>query len=172
MLTAVFAGCGTKKTNVGGDTTGTKASTTAKVTEDVEEDNVDEEIEDTDEDPNASGDDDAMETVAKDTIDFTANPDIVVDDTSPFEEWTIDMLLTPELFQGSDIPDDRDYGGYEFNVLADTTNVNYEFIEQSDGDLIKEAVINRQQWIEEYVGIDFVLTETLGGYGKNIKDRS
>ena len=64
------------------------------------------------------------------------------------------MLLTPELFQGSDIPDDRDYGGYEFNILADTTNVNYEFIDQSDGDLIKDAVINRQQWIEEYVGLD------------------
>ena len=164
MLTAVFAGCGTKKTNVGGDTTGTKASTTAKVTEDVEEDNVDQELEDTDEDPDANGDDDTRETVAKDTIDFTANPDISVDTDSIYEELTIEQLLTPELFEGSDIPESRDYGGYEFNLLADTVCSPYEFMSDSDGELIKDAVANRQNYIEEYLGIKFVLTEMYGGY--------
>ena len=162
MVMAVFVGCGTKKTNLGGNSDGTK-ETTVGTTADAEQDDSDPNEDDESDEEDSESESD--ELVSKDTIDFTANPDIVVNDTSPFEEWTIDMLLTPELFQGSDIPDDRDYGGYEFNVLADTTNVNYEFIDQSDGDLIKDAVINRQQWIEEYVGIDFVLTETLGGYG-------
>lgn len=73
-------------------------------------------------------------------------------------------MLDPDNFEGSDIPDDVDYGGYEFNVLADVTNVAYEFIKESDGDIIKEAVINRQEWIEGYVGIKFKFVETVGGY--------
>lgn len=138
MITAVFVGCGKKKADVGGDSDDNAQATTAQTT---------------------------VETTAETKdFDFGVNADVTVNDTSIYDDMTIPDLLDPENFQGSDIPEDRDYGGYKFKILADTTNVNYEFIEESDGELISDAVINRQTHIEEYVGIDFVLTELLGGY--------
>ena len=158
MLMATMVGCSTKETDLDGDSKSTK-NTTAATSAYADEKDPDPETESESE---SKSELDAA--VSKDTIDLTANPDVVVDDTSPYEELTIEQLLTPELFQGSDIPDDRDYGGYEFKVLADTVCSGHEFIAESDGTLIKDAVINRQEWIEEYVAIDFALTEMYGGY--------
>ena len=161
MLTAVFAGCGTKKTNVGGDTTDTKASTVATTTlEDDAEDEIDEEIEESEED--IEEEDENTRTPI--SIDYTANTDIEFNDTVATDIMTLEQILNPENFEGSDIPDEVDYEGYEFKVLADTVNVGYEFIEKSDGDIVKDAVINRQEWIEQYVGISFTIIEHLGGY--------
>ena len=140
-ITASFAGCQKKKTSIDDETTDTVGETTVETTEGEDE-----------------------EEESKD-LNFGTDSSVIVDDTSIYDELTIEQLLQPENFQGSDIPDDRDYHGYEFKVLTDTTNVRYEFVAESDGELIKDAVINRQNWIEEYVNIDFVLTETLGGYG-------
>lgn len=161
MVMAVFVGCGTKKTNLGGNSDGTK-ETTVGTTADAEGDDSDPDKDDESDDANTENTDDE-ETETK-NLDFGTDANVTVDDTSIYDELTIDQLLTPELFQGSDIPEDRDYEGYDFKVLADTTNVNYEFISESDGELIKDAVINRQNWIEEYIAINFVLTEMYGGY--------
>lgn len=140
MIAAVFVGCAKKNTDITDDSDDDAVTTVAETT---------------------------AETTEEETknLDFGVNTDVTVDDTSIYDELTIEQLLTPELFQGSDIPEDRDYGGYEFKVLADTCNVGYEFIAESDGELIKEAVINRQNYIEEYLGIDFTLIEVEGGYG-------
>ena len=158
MLMATMVGCSTKKTNLGSDSSGTKNTTAATSTD------ADEEDPDTETESESESESELDAAISKDTIDLTANPDITVDDTSPYEELTIEQLLDPDSFQGSDIPDDRDYGGYEFKVLSDTLCSRFEFVSQSDGDLIKDAVINREKWIEEYVGIEFIVSEMEGGY--------
>ena len=157
MLTAVLASCNNKSVSLGDETSskGTEAKTTK---EDLDEE------EDFDSEVDKEDDSEGESTSEQISIDYTANTDIGFDDTTIYDEMTLEQILNPENFEGSDIPDDRDYGGYEFKVLADITNVGYEFIGQSDGDIVKEAVINRQKWIEEYVGIEFSLVEIIGGY--------
>lgn len=157
MLTAVLASCNNKSVSLGDEISskGTEAKTTKEDLD--EEDDFDSEV---DKEDGSEGE----STREQISIDYTANTDIGFDDTTIYDELTLEQILNPENFEGSDIPDDRDYGGYEFKVLADTVNVGYEFIEQSDGDIVKDAVINRQKWIEEYVGIEFDLVEVIGGY--------
>ena len=157
MLTAVLASCNNKSVSLGDETSskGTEAKTTKEDLD--EEEDFDSEVDKEDGSEGGS-------TREQISIDYTANTDIGFDDTTIYDELTLEQILNPENFEGSDIPDDRDYGGYEFKVLADTVNVGYEFIEQSDGDIVKDAVINRQKWIEEYVGIEFDLVEVIGGY--------
>ena len=137
MIIAVFVGCGKKKATIDDETSpdANVAETTTAETE-----------------------------TRANPFGGTADPAVSVDLTSPDDDKSIPELLDPENFEGADIPDDRDYGGYKFNVLCDTSNVNKEFLAESDGELIKDAVIARQNYIEEFVAIDFALTETLGGY--------
>ena len=163
MIMAVFVGCGKKKTNIADETSEktTEAKTTSEKTTEAKTTMVKD-----DEEENTEG----ATTRPSISIDYTANTDITFDDTTIYDEMTIEQLLKPENFEGSDIPDDRDYGGYEFKVLVDEVNFRYEFLDQSDGDIVKEAVINRQKWIEEYVGIDFVFNEMYGGYGSTMND--
>ena len=156
MITAVFVGCSSKKTNLGGESDGTK-DTTASTTADTKKD---------DSAPSEDSEDesDSKEDSETEEISFATDTNVVVDDTSKYEDYTLEDLLKPENFQGSDIPEDRDYGGYEFKVLADSLISAGEFLEESDGDIVKDAIINCQKWIEEYVGIDFVFTPLYGGY--------
>ena len=141
MTAAVFTGCAKKKSSLDDETSDATAATTVDTT------------------------DEKSESEAKsDDLEFDTDTSVVVDDTSIYDELTIEQLLKPENFQGSDIPEERDYGGYEFKVLADSLISHTEFLSESDGTLIKDALINRQEWIEEYISIDFVLTELYGGY--------
>jgi len=168
MVLAVFAGCGKKNTDIAG---GTSADTTESVetTTDTEEETPGDETttagdDDDDGTTTTAGDDEEEEESTTLDDEFTGDEDLPVDDTSIFDDMTIEDLLKPENFIGSDIPEDVDFGGYTFNMLVDTTNYNKEFVAESDGDLIKDAVVSRQDYIEEYVGIDFAFTETTGGY--------
>ena len=164
MVMAVFAGCQKRKTNLGGDTTDTKAQTTASTTLDEDPD---------EEDPDAPGEDDETdetedseeETRGPDPFEMSANTDVVINDSNELDTAAITDILNPDYHEGANIPDDRDYDGYAFTVLCDTTNVRTEFIAESDGTLIKDAVIQRQEYIEDFLNIDFVLVETDGGYG-------
>jgi len=170
MVLGVLVGCGKKDSGAGisasmsdkpvetstgeeeessvGTTAGTEKGdgTTVDNTEDSEEEESTTETEDEDNDESV--------------------PDLVVNDTSIYDDMTIEDLLNPDNFQGSDIPEDVDYGGYTFNLLADTSNSlrEKEFVAESDGDLVKDAVVNRQEFIEEYVGIDFNVEDFAGGY--------
>jgi len=85
-------------------------------------------------------------------------------DSSIYDDMNIEELLNPNKFQGSDIYSSIDYNNYNFKILLDNTNSNKEFILESDGELIKDSLINRQEYVEEYLGISFAFTETLGGY--------
>ncbi|MBR6680309.1 MAG: hypothetical protein IKL59_03515 [Clostridia bacterium] len=154
MITAVFVGCGKKKTPLGND--GTKDTTVGTT--------ADNEVDDTDEDDSSNDDNTENEQTETKDLNFSADTNVEVDVTSPLDDLPIEELLKPENFPGTSIPDDRDYGGYTFNVLGDTNNYQREFVTESDGDIIKDALIDRQQHIEEFLNIDFVITETEGGY--------
>ncbi|MBR6680090.1 MAG: hypothetical protein IKL59_02395 [Clostridia bacterium] len=65
----------------------------------------------------------------------------------------------------SDIHEDIDYGGYDFVVLADDTVMNREFLENSNGELVKDTIVMRQEYVEEFLGIKFHLVVLEGGYG-------
>ena len=151
MLASVFVGCSAKKTDLGDGTTDTKAVTKAQTTPEDEDEDVDTPDEDLDDNDGDAEDSEA--TNGSDEIDMSANPDFTVDDTSIYEKLTIKDLLKPENFEGSDIPDSVDYGGYEFRLLADSYLSHMEFVAQSDGDIIKDAVISRQNFVEEYYSI-------------------
>ena len=158
MVTAVFVGCQKKRTPLGGDSTkDTTASTTADTTNDddaVDPDTEDDETDDTDSD-----------TKGPNPFEQSANTDVTFEATDPLDTAPIDVILDPNTHEGADIEDSRDYDGYSFTVLCDTTNVRLEFIAESDGELIKDAVIQRQDYIEQFLNIDFNLVETQGGYG-------
>ena len=160
MVIPMLAACGGKKAAVDDETSAkaTKATTTLsdEDDEDVDDTEADEEDEEYEEDE--------ADTKVEISIDYTANTDIVFEDTTIYDEMTLDQLRNPENFEGSDIPESRDYGGYQFNILADDFNVDYEFCDQSDGDIVKESVIDRQYWISEYVGIEFIITPINAGY--------
>ena len=160
MVLPILAGCSTKTTNLGGDTSekATEAKTT--IEDDGEEDTEESESESVTEEEEEEEENSRTPI----SIDYTANTDIEFVDTTIYDDMTLEQLRDPENFEGSDIPEDRDYDGYQFNVLADDFNVDYEFCEQSDGDIIKEAVIDRQNWISEYVGIEFVISPIKAGY--------
>ena len=159
MVLPILAGCSTKTTNLGGDTS--EKATEAKTT--IEDDGEEDTEESETETEETEGDEEDT-TRTPISIDYTANTDIEFNDTTIYDHMTLEQLRDPENFEGSDIPEDRDYDGYQFNVLADDFNVDYEFCEQSDGDIIKEAVIDRQNWISEYVGIEFVISPIKAGY--------
>jgi len=96
---------------------------------------------------------------------YTPSTDIAEDTTDIYyEDLIIEEFPLPDSFQGSDIPEDVDYGGYGFKVLVDTNNFDKEFVTQTDGDLLKDALYNRQEFIEDYVNISFNLNEVDGGY--------
>ena len=158
MVTAVFVGCQKKRTPLGGDSTkDTTASTTADTTNDddaVDRDTDDDETDDTDSD-----------TKGPNPFEQSANTDVTFEATDPLDTAPIDVILDPNIHEGANIEDSRDYDGYVFTVLCDTTNVNKEFIAESDGELIKDRLIDRQNYIEEFLNIDFNLVETQGGYG-------
>lgn len=144
MVLAVFAGCGKKKTNADDETSdGAKAETTTAAVED-EGDGDDE-----------GGDDDDDEEI-------TVAPGL--DTGSQYDDMSMVDLLDENNFIGADIPEDRDYGGYQFQLLADTTNVNKEFLAESDGDVVKDGVVARQEYIEQFVNITINITEAEGGY--------
>lgn len=76
---------------------------------------------------------------------------------SPFDP------LDPNNFEGADIPEDVDYGGYKFSILADNTLVGKEFIEESNRSIMQDALILRQEYIEDFVGIEFDIIKSNGG---------
>ena len=162
MVMAVFVGCSTKKTNVG-ETSETKPKATAGTTLEDEEDNEDLDTEADDDD-----DDDYIdeEETTKD-LDFSFETDtnVIVDGTSKDDGKTVPELLNPDNFIGvDDKVKELDFEGYSFNILGDTNNYQKEFITESDGDLVKDALIERQTWVEETLGITITITETEGGY--------
>ena len=141
MITAVFAGCKKKKTTLDDESSETPSE--AETTTEAKDDD---------------------ETEGPNPFDQTADPNVTFDDTNYMDTMDMTDLLNPDMHEGADIPADRDYDGYTFTVLCDVTNMNKEFIAESDGELIKDAVIQRQEYIEEFVNIDFNLVETEGGY--------
>ena len=160
MIMAVLAGCSAKKTNLGDDSSESTTKVTASTTLSDDDDTVDRNDDETD--GKSNGDEDDSEST--EAFSFETDTSVIVDDTSKYEHLTLEQLLQPENFEGSDIPDNRDYGGYQFHVLADSLISAGEFLDSSDGNIVHDAIINRQQWIEEYVGIDFVFTDLYGGY--------
>lgn len=163
MVMAVFVGCSSKKTNLGGDTTDTKAQTTAAPDDDDDAEDPDSEEESDDEDPDAT--EDENETTKDLDFSFETDSNVHVDLTSPNENLTVEEIFDPEKFQGvDDIIKELDFEGYSFNILGDTSNYTKEFLTESDGDIVKDAIIERQTWVEETLGIDIVITETEGGY--------
>ena len=168
MLATVFAGCSKKKPNLG-EASDTKAETKARTTfeeEDIEGESPDEDFQDEEE---ITEDDSEEESSEKMTLNDT-NPDFTrdgeVQDTREEDDWTIEELLDPKNHEGSDIPDDRDYEGYEFKLLVDVGGGGgmAEFLPESDGDLVKDKVIERREMIEEYLGISIKTIEFRGGY--------
>ena len=147
MVLAVFVGCGKKKkTNLDDETTPEAAATTP------------------------AGDEE--ETTEKMTINETNEDfgkDGEVNDTNELDDKDIAWLLDPNNHEGSDIPEDRDYGGYTFTILADSNTGNKiaqcEFLAEADGDLIKDKVVERREMIEAYVGVTLNIVEAEGGYG-------
>ncbi len=168
MLATVFAGCSKKNTNLG-ETSDTKAETKAKTTfeeEDLEGESPDEDFQDEEE---ITEDDSEEESSEKMTLNET-NPDFTrdgeVQDTREEDDWTIAELLDPKNHEGSNIPDDRDYEGYEFKLLVDIGGGGMltEFRPESDGDLVKDKINERTKMIEEYLGVSINLIEFQGGY--------
>ena len=143
MVLAVFVGCGKKGTGADDETSNDAPAETTTAADDG------------DNDDDAQGDDDDDEEVS-------VAPGL--DTGSIYDDMSMTDLFDPENFIGSDIPDSRDYGGYQFQLLGDTTNVNLEFLAESDGDIVKDAVVERQEYIEEFLNITINITETEGGY--------
>lgn len=144
MIATVFVGCGKKKANLEDDATSDGEVTTAETTtEETEKQTLNE----TNEDYNKDG---------------------VINDTAEADTWSIDYILNPDNWEGSDVPEDVDYGGYDFKVLADSNTSNkisqYEFLVESDGELIKDKVQERKEYVEEYLGVEFNIVEFDGGY--------
>ena len=141
MVVAVFVGCKKKKTNLDDATSDVEAATTTAETEKMTLNNTNEDF----------------------------DKDGEVNDTDPMDELTIADILNPDTWEGSDVPEDVDYGGYDFKVLADSNTANNisqcEFLVVPDGDLIKEKVHARKEYVEEYLGINFNIVEYSGGYG-------
>ena len=144
MVMAVFAGCKKKKTNLDEETSDDAATTAETTTEETERETLD---------------------LGETNADFGKDGD--VNDTAEADSWSIEYILNPDNWEGSDVSEDVDYGGYTFTVLADTSNnvSQNEFLVVSDGDLIKDKVAERKQYVEEYLGIEFNIVEFDGGYG-------
>ena len=141
MILPILISCGTKNSNTDTDTSDTTEASTTLDTSDTDDEPQSEHT-DNDSDQN----DEALDTGSK------------------YDDMTIADLLDPNNFEGADIPEDRDYGGYKFNVLADSLIASGEFLKESDGELVKDAIVERQTYIEDFVNIDFVFTELYGGY--------
>ena len=83
--------------------------------------------------------------------------------TSEFDSMDIAQLLDPSKHQGSNL-NYVNYRGYNFTILGDTTNASREFPLYSNGDLVTDAVINRQEYVEKRIGVDIQVIEMAGGY--------
>ena len=58
---------------------------------------------------------------------------------------------------------DVNYGGKEFNILC-RTEMSYEFDVEQDGDIVNDAVYERNRNVEERFGVDFNYHEVNGGW--------
>ena len=85
-----------------------------------------------------------------DASDQTSAPTDVTDDAG-----------TTELAVRENLPD-KDYGGYEFRVLMRCTPVwtKEMFVDEATGDVVDDAVYNRNQAVSERFGVSFKLIES------------
>ena len=58
---------------------------------------------------------------------------------------------------------DVNYGGKEFNILC-RTEMSYEFDVEQDGDIVNDAVYERNRSVEERFGVDFNYHKVNGGW--------
>ena len=111
-------------------------------------------------------------TTTASTTDTETLPDTETETELESESESVPITITdPPHFPGHypdypshDIPDDRDYGGYEFIILADSTVSDNEFIEEADGDLITDTIITRQEYTEEFLNVNLNIVVIDGGY--------
>ena len=81
----------------------------------------------------------------------------------------ITICPPPDPHPKPDIFEDVYYGGYIFSMLADDTIVDREFVDEEDGYLITDSILQRQYYVEEFLGIDFHGVTMAGGY-KNAEE--
>lgn len=162
MLTSVFVACDNASPN---DEDTTVASTTLDESSSKEEYESSVDIDDTaNTETTASSDALSSDTATADTESLPETTSSIEEETTRAGITIIDPPISIPEFENHDIPNDLDYNGYEFVILADNTVVNKEFDDDIHGTIMVDALLNRQEYIKEYLNINLALLLFNGGY--------
>ena len=151
MLTSVLVACDNARPN---DEDTTVASTTLDESSGKEEYESSVDIDDT-ADTETIGSSDALSS------------DTATTDTESLPETSTETEKKPSIINPPgwtpDPPGSVDDTNY-FCILADDTMVEKEFLNKSNGDLLQDAIISRQDYINDFLNIEIVITTINGGY--------
>ncbi len=109
--------------------------------------------------------------LAAGTVSCGSSPDVSNDGTTAAQDsgsvdTTVDLLAPPDL-------PDKDYGGYEFNILLRVEgwgiyNNEHFYIEEENGEVLNDAIYNRNRIVEEAFNVKITETVTKSDIGTEI----
>lgn len=97
------------------------------------------------------------------SADTTAAPSAADTTAAPTE--TTDSKYDANGYLKDDLPEDLDYGKDQFNILAWKQSVTEYYVEEQTGDVIDNALYNRNMAVEERLGVELVFNEIPGNSG-------